>query len=69
MGIEVDLAALQQYEVDYTEIDHVRHIYKYQRSCGESVYIAGYRSQKFSQFYDEVEGKGLLFERSELGYE
>jgi L-alanine-DL-glutamate epimerase-like enolase superfamily enzyme len=97
LGIEVDLAALQQYEVNYTEIDHVRHIYKYQRSCGETVYIAGYRSafhgrytaaalpicergstldiidddgsQKFSQFYDQVESKGLLFERSELGYE
>ena len=44
LGIQVDEAALKQYEADYTMIDHVRHIYKYQRACGEAVYIAGYRS-------------------------
>lgn len=53
LGIEIDESALQHYAVDYTEIDHVRQVYRYARACGEVAYLPGYRSAFHSRYTQE----------------
>ena len=44
LGIEIDEKALRKYAVNYSHVDTVRHIYRYTRAGGESVFIIGNRS-------------------------
>ena len=44
LGVEVDEAAIERYAVDYTTVKEPRHFYRYTRSGGETVEIAGNRS-------------------------
>ena len=53
LGIDVDEKAIKRYEVDYTMVEHPRHIYKYKRTCGEIAYVAGYRSAFHARYTRE----------------
>tara|TARA_Y100001960_G_C14634727_1_gene807653 strand:- start:823 stop:1200 length:378 start_codon:yes stop_codon:yes gene_type:complete len=40
LGIEIDQAALKKFKVNYSYVDVARHIYRYTRASGETIYIA-----------------------------
>lgn len=40
LGIEIDQPALKKFKVNYSYIDVARHIYRYTRASGETIYIA-----------------------------
>ena len=44
LGIEIDQAALKKFKVNYSYIDVARHIYRYARASGETIYIACHRT-------------------------
>ena len=50
MGVEVDQAAMQRYEVDYSFVDLPRHVYRYARASGETTYY-GFNKQELHAVY------------------
>lgn len=50
LGIEVDQAALERYQVDYDFVETPKHIYRYQRASGEVTYY-GCNKQELHNVY------------------
>ena len=50
LGVEIDESTLRKKAVDYSWVDPPRHLYRYARACGETVYLACNRKELHARY-------------------
>jgi hypothetical protein len=55
LGVDIDLAAVEKYRVDYTWVDPPRHLYRYRRASGEVTYYSCGKQELHHVYPDDAQ--------------